>query len=388
MEELFRCLPRLDEEGARRLVSSIPLELNLIDLGGGLSPEAADLVKVRPEHLTSRPMLAYWRGVSAVGWQGPKPVDLAGFMSVVMSTATDTNIAERLHEKNFAIITHDYMNLSNRLGFHFATIEAFLGAPGESYVSFTFYGGGAELPRRMRRVRFLTRILEGLDFGEAERTPSRRIDGYDCPTFWASWDPGPPDDGFKQLNVIDALRDAVEQHYREVFSKPRPGSLRNGRLTMGKRISVGTERAPRLVGEVKMGRILAVDDELDMLALLKMIIEGYSDHQVMVTNNPLEASELLEKETFDLILTDLKMPGMDGLEVLAKAKQQDAEALVMVITAYGSLESAEEAMAKGAFDYITKPFRKEQILLAIDKAMRWRDMVRQNKALKQRLDGN
>jgi DNA-binding NtrC family response regulator len=137
-----------------------------------------------------------------------------------------------------------------------------------------------------------------------------------------------------------------------------------------------------------MGRILAVDDELDMLALLKMIIEGYSDHQVTVTNNPLEASELLEQESFDLILTDLKMPGMDGMEVLAKAKKRDEDALVMVITAYGSLESAEEAMAKGAFDFITKPFRKEQILLAIDKAMRWRDMVQQNKTLKQKLEGN
>ena len=77
-----------------------------------------------------------------------------------------------------------------------------------------------------------------------------------------------------------------------------------------------------------MGRILAVDDELDMLALLKMIIEGYSDHQVTATNNPLEAAEFLEKETFDLILTDLKMPGMDGLELLALAKQRDADALV------------------------------------------------------------
>jgi DNA-binding NtrC family response regulator len=136
-----------------------------------------------------------------------------------------------------------------------------------------------------------------------------------------------------------------------------------------------------------MGRILAVDDELDMLALLKMIIEGYSDHQVMVTNNPLEASELLEKENFDLILTDLKMPGMDGMEVLAKAKEKDEDALVLVITAYGSLESAEEAVTKGAFDFITKPFRKEQILLAIDKAMRWREMVRQNKEMRQRLEG-
>ena len=136
----------------------------------------------------------------------------------------------------------------------------------------------------------------------------------------------------------------------------------------------------------RMGRILAVDDELDMLALLKMIIEGYSDHQVTTTNNPLEAAELLEKDSFDLILTDLKMPGMDGMELLARAKQRDEDALVLVITAYGSLESAEEAMAKGAFDFITKPFRKEQILLAIDKAMRWREMVRQNKELKQRLE--
>jgi DNA-binding NtrC family response regulator len=135
-----------------------------------------------------------------------------------------------------------------------------------------------------------------------------------------------------------------------------------------------------------MGRILVVDDELDMLALLKMIIEGYSDHQVTVTNNPMEAVELLDKEQFDLVLTDLKMPGMDGMELLEQAKKRDEEALVMVITAFGSLESAEEALAKGAFDFITKPFRKEQILLSIDRGMRWREMVKQNKELKKRLE--
>jgi DNA-binding NtrC family response regulator len=80
------------------------------------------------------------------------------------------------------------------------------------------------------------------------------------------------------------------------------------------------------------------------------------------------------------------MPGLDGMELLEVAKKKDEDALVMVITAYGSLESAEEAMAKGAFDFITKPFRKEQILLAIDKAMRWRELVRQNKELRQRLE--
>jgi pyruvate,water dikinase len=219
MEELFQVSAgRLEGEGARRLVSTIPLELNIIDLGGGLSPEAAELVKVRPEHLTSRPMLAYWRGVSAVGWQGPKPVDLAGFMSVVMSTATDTNVTERLHEKNFAIITHDYMNLSNRLGFHFATIEAFLGAPGESYVSFTFYGGGAELPRRMRRVRFLTRVLEDLDFRVEPKDDSitARIDGYDADALDEKLEVlGRLMMVSKQLDMVMLSEDAVEQYYRE-----------------------------------------------------------------------------------------------------------------------------------------------------------------------------
>jgi len=134
-----------------------------------------------------------------------------------------------------------------------------------------------------------------------------------------------------------------------------------------------------------MGRILAVDDEPDMLTLIKMIIEGYSNHQVIATNNPVEVAELLRKERFDLIITDLKMPGMDGMELLALAKQQDEDAIILMITAFGSMETADEALAKGAFDYISKPFRKEQLLLAVDKAMRWREMALQNKELKKRL---
>jgi DNA-binding NtrC family response regulator len=135
-----------------------------------------------------------------------------------------------------------------------------------------------------------------------------------------------------------------------------------------------------------MGLILAVDDEPDMLTLIKMIIEGYSDHQVSTTNNPMEVAELLTKERFDLIITDLKMPGMDGMELLELAKKYDKDALILMVTAFGSLESAEEAVAKGAFDYISKPFRKEQLLLAIDKAMRWREMALQIKELKGKLE--
>ena len=183
MEELFQMSAgRQVADGSRRLISPLPLDLCLIDLGGGLAPEAADLRQVRPEHLRSRPMLAYWKGVTAVGWKGPKPVDLAGFLSVVMSAATDTNVREKLHEKNFAIITDDYLNLSNRLGFHFATIESFLGAPENSYISFTFYGGGAELTRRMRRVRFLSMVLQHLNFRVEAKEDSitARVDGLEA----------------------------------------------------------------------------------------------------------------------------------------------------------------------------------------------------------------
>ncbi|MEJ2670898.1 MAG: PEP/pyruvate-binding domain-containing protein, partial [Deltaproteobacteria bacterium] len=226
MEELFQVsASRLEEGGARRLVSNIPLDLQIIDLGGGLAPEAANRVQVGPEHLRSRPMLAYWRGVAAVGWTGPKPVDLAGFMSVVMSTATDTNVQERLHEKNFAIITNDYMNLSNRLGFHFATIESFLGAPGESYVSLTFYGGGAELPRRVRRIRFLTRVLEDLDFRVEPKEDSivARIDGYDADVLEGKLEVlGRLMMVAKQLDMVMLSEEAVEQHYRDFSARHIP----------------------------------------------------------------------------------------------------------------------------------------------------------------------
>jgi DNA-binding NtrC family response regulator len=135
-----------------------------------------------------------------------------------------------------------------------------------------------------------------------------------------------------------------------------------------------------------MGLILAVDDEPDMLTLIKMIIEGYSEHQVTTTNNPMEVDELLTKNRFDLLITDLKMPGIDGIELLERAKKYDREVLILMVTAFGSLESAEEAVAKGAFDYISKPFRKEQLLLAVDKAMRWRKMALQIKELQGKLE--
>jgi len=133
-------------------------------------------------------------------------------------------------------------------------------------------------------------------------------------------------------------------------------------------------------------RILIVDDEIDMLELLELVITDRTDYEVVTTNNPLEVTELLKQQPFDLLITDLRMPDVDGIELIERVKQVDDQLPFIIITAYGTIESAVEAMRKGAFDYITKPFRQEQILLTIDKVMKWRRLQKENIALKAELE--
>jgi len=131
-----------------------------------------------------------------------------------------------------------------------------------------------------------------------------------------------------------------------------------------------------------MAQILIVDDEVDMLALLAMIITEKTNHKATTTNNPLEVPALIKEGAFDLLIADLKMPGMDGIELVDEVRKIDKSIPILIITAYGSIESAEEAIHKGAYDYITKPFRKEQILIAINRALEWKEMKRQIDSLK------
>ncbi|MFH1702341.1 MAG: response regulator [Nitrospirota bacterium] len=131
-----------------------------------------------------------------------------------------------------------------------------------------------------------------------------------------------------------------------------------------------------------MAQILIVDDEVDMLALLAMIITEKTNHMATTTNNPLEVPKLIKEGAFDLVIADLKMPGMGGIELIDEVRKTDKSIPILIITAYGSIESAEEAIHKGAYDYITKPFRKEQILIAINRALEWKEMKREIDYLK------
>lgn len=134
--------------------------------------------------------------------------------------------------------------------------------------------------------------------------------------------------------------------------------------------------------------ILAVDDEPDMLKLLSMIIKEKTPHRIITTNNPLEALEIAKRGGIDLLIADLKMPGLDGSELLDAVKAVDQDIPVVIITAFATEEAAAETLQKGGFDFIIKPFRKEQILSTIDKALKWTALQKENRELKAKLKGS
>ncbi len=134
------------------------------------------------------------------------------------------------------------------------------------------------------------------------------------------------------------------------------------------------------------GRILIVDDEKDMLILLDRIISEDTHYETVTESNPEKAFEIFKNEAFDLVMTDLKMPGMSGIALMEKIRGVRPEVSVIILTAYATIETAVEATKKGANDYLTKPFRRERLLVTLDKAMKWQKVIRENKRLRLALE--
>lgn len=130
--------------------------------------------------------------------------------------------------------------------------------------------------------------------------------------------------------------------------------------------------------------ILIVDDEAIKRSVLEdeLNAAGYS---VVTAGSPLEAESVLEKTFFDVILTDLRMPGEDGLTFLRGLKRKKPARPVIVMTAYGTVETAVEAMKLGAFDYIQKPFSTEALLLKLDRLLKYEQLASENEALRAQL---
>jgi len=117
------------------------------------------------------------------------------------------------------------------------------------------------------------------------------------------------------------------------------------------------------------GPILVVDDEADMRSLLKDVLEERG-HRVALATNGRDALKKLAEEDYAVVLTDLRMREMQGLELLAEIKRTYPDINVILMTAFGSVESAIEAMKQGAYDYLTKPVKTDELVMIVEKALR------------------
>jgi DNA-binding NtrC family response regulator len=134
-----------------------------------------------------------------------------------------------------------------------------------------------------------------------------------------------------------------------------------------------------------MKRILVVDDDESLRRVMQMQLEE-AGYEVLAVSQGQDALALMEDTTPSLVITDLKMPGMSGLDMLRKLREAYPETTVIMITAFGTVSTAVEAMKAGAYDYITKPVDYEQLMLVVNRAMERGQLIAEVKTLRANLD--
>lgn len=130
-----------------------------------------------------------------------------------------------------------------------------------------------------------------------------------------------------------------------------------------------------------MDTVLIVDDEKNYTLILSAVLEE-EGLETLTANSGLEALEILKNSDVDLVLTDMKMPSMDGIELLERIKAKDPELPVIMMTAHGTVDKAVEAMQKGAYTYILKPFDNERLVIYVSKAIAMYRVVKENRRLR------
>ena len=130
-----------------------------------------------------------------------------------------------------------------------------------------------------------------------------------------------------------------------------------------------------------METILIVDDEKNYPLILSSVLED-EGFETLTANSGQAAIETLKSSAVDLVLTDMKMPVMDGIQLLEKIKDQDPDLPVIMMTAHGTVEKAVEAMQKGAYNYVLKPFDNERLILFVNKAIAMFRVIKENRRLR------
>lgn len=132
-------------------------------------------------------------------------------------------------------------------------------------------------------------------------------------------------------------------------------------------------------------RILLADDYIPSRNVLEEFLEG-DDFSIVTAENGLEAIHALKENRFDLVISDLKMPGANGIEVLRRAREANPDVQVIIVTGYASLETAIEGIKEGAYDYITRPFKLDEMRVVVENACEKIRLIKENQRLIQNLD--
>ncbi len=134
-----------------------------------------------------------------------------------------------------------------------------------------------------------------------------------------------------------------------------------------------------------MASILVVDDEPKIRHILKIML-GFKGHEVQEASDGEQALHMINNGAYDLVITDIRMPRLDGLELLDEIQKMEIPCPVIFITAFATVDTAVEAMKKGAIDYITKPFEENKIILTVEKALGISELLRENIQLREELE--
>ncbi len=134
-----------------------------------------------------------------------------------------------------------------------------------------------------------------------------------------------------------------------------------------------------------MAKILVIDDERSIRNTLKNVFE-YEKHEAVLAEDGFQGLEILSKETFDLIFCDIKMPKMDGMEVLDKIVEMKIDTPVVIVTGHGNVEYAVEAIKKGAYDFIEKPLDLPRLMVVVKNATEKKELITETKTLKRKIN--
>jgi len=346
----------------RRLDLPIPLDLVLIDLGGGFRIEDGR-VSATLGDVASRPLVPLLEALTSEGaWEtAPADMDLDGFMASATRAGSLTGPMAARPAQNLAIVSGQYLHLSLRVGYHFNIVDAYLtDRPEDNYIYFRFAGGVTELTRRSRRAALLRRILEDHGFVAEGREDLviGRVKGITAERM------------VEQMRMVGKLIGFTRQ--LDIF-------LRNDRLVdqyverfMGRVPPTPTPRHLESAAEAPMNSaadVLVLDDEAVVGERLKDHLEK-KGYRVESFTSSQEAVDRLSAKRFDVVITDLKMAGPTGLDVLRLVRDRGRGTQVIIITGYGSMDSARKAEFGGAFEFVHKPFSMKALEAVTRKAAR------------------